>query len=132
MSQSIEDALSHAPKYDGLFADRGQGKRVQYGPCYAAKRGAKLPQAREHHDDRSLGHTASANKTEVRRIAGWILLHSLEICLRLNPLVIRSTIAARKGSQTMKNPLDSIWGTIISGLVLTFVLYVFARAFLPF
>jgi hypothetical protein len=32
----------------------------------------------------------------------------------------------------MKNPLDSIWGTIISGLVLTFVLYIFARAFLPF
>jgi hypothetical protein len=32
----------------------------------------------------------------------------------------------------MKNPLDSIWGTIISGFVLTLVLYVFARAFLPF
>jgi hypothetical protein len=31
----------------------------------------------------------------------------------------------------MKNPLDSIWGTIISGLVLTLVLYVFAKAFLP-
>jgi hypothetical protein len=23
----------------------------------------------------------------------------------------------------MKNPLDSLWGTVISGLVLTFVLY---------
>jgi hypothetical protein len=32
----------------------------------------------------------------------------------------------------MKNPLDSMWGTIISGLILTLVLYVFARAFLPF
>lgn len=31
----------------------------------------------------------------------------------------------------MKNPLDSIWGTIISGLVLTVILYAFARAFLP-
>ena len=30
----------------------------------------------------------------------------------------------------MKNPLDSIWGTIISGLILTVILYVFARAFL--
>lgn len=30
----------------------------------------------------------------------------------------------------MKNPLDSIWGTIISGLVLTLVLYVFAMGFL--
>jgi hypothetical protein len=30
----------------------------------------------------------------------------------------------------MKNPLDSIWGTIISGLVLTLVLVIFARNFL--
>jgi hypothetical protein len=30
----------------------------------------------------------------------------------------------------MKNPLDSIWGTIISGLVLTLVLYFFAANFL--
>jgi hypothetical protein len=30
----------------------------------------------------------------------------------------------------MKNPLDSILGTIISGLILTFVLYVFVRNFI--
>jgi hypothetical protein len=30
----------------------------------------------------------------------------------------------------MKNPLDSLWGTIISGLVLTVILYVFAANFL--
>ncbi len=30
----------------------------------------------------------------------------------------------------MKNPLDSIWGTIISGLVLTVILYFFVRNFL--
>ncbi len=30
----------------------------------------------------------------------------------------------------MKNPLDSIWGTIISGLALTVILYVFASGFL--
>jgi hypothetical protein len=28
----------------------------------------------------------------------------------------------------MKNPLDTIWGTVIAGLVLTVVLYYFARA----
>jgi len=28
----------------------------------------------------------------------------------------------------MKNPLDSLWGTVISGLVLTVVLFVLARA----
>ena len=28
----------------------------------------------------------------------------------------------------MKNPLDSLWGTIISGLVLTLILYLIAKA----
>ncbi len=31
----------------------------------------------------------------------------------------------------MKNPLDSILGTIVAGLVITVVLYLFARNFLP-
>ncbi len=30
----------------------------------------------------------------------------------------------------MKNPLDSIWGTIISGIVLTVILYFFVAHFL--
>ncbi len=30
----------------------------------------------------------------------------------------------------MKNPLDSIWGTIISGFILTLILYYVARHFL--
>jgi len=30
----------------------------------------------------------------------------------------------------MKNPLDSLWGTVIAGLVLTVVLHVFANNFL--
>ena len=30
----------------------------------------------------------------------------------------------------MKNPLDSLWGTVISGLVLTVVLYVVLKNFL--
>lgn len=30
----------------------------------------------------------------------------------------------------MKNPLDSLWGTIISGLIFTAVLYVIAARFL--
>jgi hypothetical protein len=32
--------------------------------------------------------------------------------------------------RSMNNPLDSLWGTVIAGLVLTVVLYVFARNFL--
>ena len=31
----------------------------------------------------------------------------------------------------MKNPLDSITGTIVTGVVLTIVLYFFATGFLP-
>ena len=31
----------------------------------------------------------------------------------------------------MKNPLDSLWGTVISGLVLTLILYVIVKAALP-
>jgi uncharacterized membrane protein YkvI len=38
--------------------------------------------------------------------------------------------AVDTGGRTMKNPLDSIWGTIISGLVLTVVLVVAAKSFL--
>jgi len=30
----------------------------------------------------------------------------------------------------VKNPLDSLWGTVISGLILTLVLYVFIKNFL--
>ena len=30
----------------------------------------------------------------------------------------------------MKNPLDSLWGTIISGLVLTVILYYVVKNFL--
>lgn len=30
----------------------------------------------------------------------------------------------------MKNPLDSIWGTIIAGVILTVILYYVARNFL--
>ncbi len=30
----------------------------------------------------------------------------------------------------MKNPLDSLWGTIISGLVLTVILYFVVKALL--
>lgn len=30
----------------------------------------------------------------------------------------------------MKNPLDSIWGTLISGVIITIILYYVARNFL--
>jgi hypothetical protein len=33
------------------------------------------------------------------------------------------TFRQRRKGESMKNPLDSLWGTIISGLVLTVILY---------
>jgi hypothetical protein len=34
----------------------------------------------------------------------------------------------KSGAASMKNPLDSLWGTVIAGLLLTVVLYVLARS----
>jgi hypothetical protein len=44
----------------------------------------------------------------------------------------RRASSARRNARrmTMKNPLDSIWGTIISGLVLTAILYAAVKSFL--
>jgi hypothetical protein len=43
--------------------------------------------------------------------------------------MIRAHVTPTKNRRhNMKNPLDSLWGTVISGLVLTVVLYYLARA----
>lgn len=39
-------------------------------------------------------------------------------------------LRTKQGKTKMKNPLDSIWGTVISGLVLTIILYMIAVNFL--
>jgi hypothetical protein len=31
------------------------------------------------------------------------------------------------GRTTMKNPLDSLWGTVVSGLILTLILHMIVR-----
>jgi hypothetical protein len=41
---------------------------------------------------------------------------------------IRAQQSFNPGGTTMKNPLDSLWGTVIAGLVLTVILYYLARA----
>jgi hypothetical protein len=48
----------------------------------------------------------------------------------LAPVFLTKMVNYSKEERTMKNPLDSLWGTVISGVVLTAVLYVFARNFL--
>lgn len=58
--------------------------------------------------------------------ADWLL--NEWFCATLTVL-IQNDFLHRRGL-LMKNPLDSIWGTIISGLVLTLVLYVFLKNFI--
>jgi hypothetical protein len=40
------------------------------------------------------------------------------------------TVPTAQGGILMKNPLDSLWGTIISGLVLTVILYFVVKSIL--
>ena len=48
-----------------------------------------------------------------------------------NPFGVRGTARRREVGRhsegTMKNPLDSLWGTVIAGVLLTVVLYAIAR-----
>jgi hypothetical protein len=44
--------------------------------------------------------------------------------------VFHRTRISSEESKHMKNPLDSITGTIVSGLVLTLVLYLFLKNFI--
>jgi hypothetical protein len=48
----------------------------------------------------------------------------------LAPVCPTKMVNYSKEERTMKNPLDSLWGTVIAGVVLTAVLFVFARNFL--
>ena len=45
-------------------------------------------------------------------------------------ILARARLAEQLREENMKNPLDSLWGTVISGFALTAVLYVFVRSFL--
>lgn len=38
-----------------------------------------------------------------------------------------ATVPRTKGAPAMKNPLDSLWGTIICGFILTAILWAIAR-----
>jgi hypothetical protein len=57
-------------------------------------------------------------------------LREREIFKILAPVYPTKTVNNSKEERTMKNPLDSLWGTVVAGVVLTAVLYVFARNFL--
>ncbi|PKO72950.1 MAG: hypothetical protein CVU23_05260 [Betaproteobacteria bacterium HGW-Betaproteobacteria-17] len=44
--------------------------------------------------------------------------------------MVNNSFKISSRGENMKNPLDSLWGTVIAGVVLTVVLFVFARNFL--
>jgi hypothetical protein len=44
--------------------------------------------------------------------------------------VVFLAVPTAQGGIEMKNPLDSLWGTIISGLVLTVILYFVVKSIL--
>ncbi|OJW85657.1 MAG: hypothetical protein BGO62_15830 [Thiobacillus sp. 65-1402] len=48
----------------------------------------------------------------------------------LAPAFPTKTVNYSMEGEIMKNPLDSLWGTVIAGVALTAVLFVFARNFL--
>jgi hypothetical protein len=49
---------------------------------------------------------------------------------RLARMIAARSIDRSLGGTHMKNPLDSLWGTVISGLVLTVILYEVVKNFL--
>jgi hypothetical protein len=46
----------------------------------------------------------------------------------VSPRWVRQANGAR--GESMKNPLDSLWGTVISGLILTVILYFVVKSIL--
>ena len=62
------------------------------------------------------------------------LVPSASVSKRGSQLASRSSgpqarVAAEEAS--LKNPLDSLWGTIICGFVITIILYVIVKAVVP-
>lgn len=57
-------------------------------------------------------------------------LRDRDILKILAPAFPTKTVNYSMEGRIMKNPLDSLWGTVIAGVVLTAVLFVFARNFL--
>jgi hypothetical protein len=57
-----------------------------------------------------------------------VILHAwAAISARSAARHLLSSAPPQLGSLSMKNPLDSLWGTVIAGLVLTALLYFLAR-----
>ena len=56
------------------------------------------------------------------------ILYSYSLVLQYGIKPNTEHLSIVKGSKIMTNPLDSLWGTVISGLVLTVALYILAHA----
>jgi hypothetical protein len=58
------------------------------------------------------------------------LLQSKQTVLADGSFVASGSVVNDARGNSMKNPLDSLWGTIISGLILTLILYFVVKSIL--
>jgi hypothetical protein len=58
------------------------------------------------------------------------LLQSKQTVLSDGSFAASGSVANDARGNSMKNPLDSLWGTVISGLILTVILYFVVKSIL--
>jgi hypothetical protein len=65
---------------------------------------------------------------------GWLALPALATIKSTLPtgesFAVSDPAGQRREGESMKNPLDSLWGTVISGLILTVILYLVVKSIL--
>jgi hypothetical protein len=79
--------------------------------------------------------TTKASRSRARGPgSGWIALLALATIrstLRTGEsFAVSDPAGQRCEGESMKNPLDSLWGTVISGLILTVILYFVVKSIL--
>jgi hypothetical protein len=69
-----------------------------------------------------------------RQPPDWLALPALATIKSTLPtgesFAVSDPAGQRREGESMKNPLDSLWGTVISGLILTVILYFVVKSIL--
>jgi hypothetical protein len=77
--------------------------------------------------------SVSTRVPRILRVAGLRclrLLQSKQTVLCGGSFAASGSVANDARGNSMKNPLDSLWGTVISGLILTLILYFVVKSIL--
>jgi len=84
--------------------------------------------------DQAEAPAASAPSSIAGKPSGWIALPALATIgskvRRDGSFAASDPVANGVREKSMKNPLDSLWGTVISGLILTVILYCVVKSLL--